>query len=144
MQKARISERSIRRGKISWEQSQVDLKLAKSFVTSSPQKSCLLSVQASINAISSILEVQGHFQLPAFSCVELLDKTISHLKELEGIRSQCYFLDSMLERELIVYEKQKNISFTVAYARACYRAGQNVLRTVRIYWKENTSRLLDP
>ena len=141
MQKARISERSIRRGRISWEQSQEDLKLAGSFIKSAPQKSCLLSVQASINAISSILEIQGHFQLPAFSCVELLDQSIPHVQELERIRPQCYLLDSSIDRDVMGRENQ-HIGFTVAYARSCHKAGRIVLSAIRNYWKENPSRLL--
>ena len=142
MQKAGISERSIRRGRVSWEQSQEDLKLAGSFIKSAPQKSCLLSVQASINAISSILEIQGYFQLPAFSCVEMLDQSIPHAHELEGIRPQCYLLDSSMERDVMGRENQQHIVFTVAYARSCHKAGRIVLSAIRNYWKENPSRLL--
>ena len=142
MQKAEISERSIRRGRVSWDQSHEDLKLAGSFIKSAPQKSCLLSVQASINAISSILEIQGHFQLPSFSCVELLDLSIPHAQELEGIRLQCYLLDSSMERDVMDSENQQHIGFTVAYARSCHKAGSIVLSAIRDYWKEIPSRLL--
>ena len=138
MQNVRISERSIRRGRVSWEQSQEDLKLARSFIKSAPQKSCLLSIQASINAISSILEVQGHFQLPAFSCVELLDQSIPHAQELEGIRPQCYLLDSSMERDVMGGENKQHIGFTVAYAGSCHKAGRIVLARDRSCILPNT------
>ena len=78
MQKIQISERSLKRGKVCWEQSQEDLAQAKDNVKTKPEISCLMSVQASINAISSILEANGHFQLPAFSCVEMLDLALQY------------------------------------------------------------------
>ena len=139
MLKLKISERSIQRGRISWEQSQDDLAQAESFIKTEPQKSCLLSVQASINAISSVLEAQGHFQLPAFSNVELLDKCIQHFEELEKIRSQCYVLDSSLERDVMGHSKQKKPHFNVPFARTCHKSSKIVIDAVRIYWKANQS-----
>ena len=135
MQKIQISERSLKRGKVSWEQSQEDLVQAKTKLKTGPQISCLLSVQASINAISSILEANGHFQLPAFSCVEMLDQALQYHAELEKIRSQCYVLDSSLERDVMGNAQQKNLSFTTPYARTCHQAGQTVLKSVKNYWK---------
>ena len=135
MQKIQISERSISRGKVSWEQSQEDLVQAKTKLKTEPQISCLLCVQASINAISSILEANGHFQLPAFSCVEMLDQALQYHAELEEIRSQCYVLDSSLERDVMGNAQQKNLSFTTPYARTCHQAGQKVLKSVKNYWK---------
>ena len=93
MQKIKISERSLKRGKVSWEQSQEDLAQAKANVKTKPEISCLMSVQASINAISSILEANGHFQLPAFSCVEMLDLALQYHEDLEKIRSKGYAVD---------------------------------------------------
>ena len=135
MQKIQISERSIRRGKISWEQSQEDLVQAKTKIKTEPQISCMLSVQASINAMSSILETKGHFQLPAFSCVEILDQALQYLSELENIRSQCYVLDSSLERDVMGNAQQKNLSFTTPYARTCHQAGQMILKCVKNFWR---------
>jgi|TARA_B100001079_G_C16409931_1_gene515754 hypothetical protein len=135
LQKIQISERSISRGKVSWEQSQEDLVQAKTKLKTEPQISCLLSVQASINAISSILEANGHFQLPAFSCVEMLDQALQYHTELEEIRSQCYVLDSSLERDVMGNAQQKILSFTTPYARTCHQAGQTVLKSVKNYWK---------
>ena len=135
MQKVDISERSILLGKISWEQSQDDLAQAKSCIKTAPQKSCLLSVQASINAISSVLVARGHFQLPAFSSVELLNESIQYAAELEKVRSQCYVLDSSLERDMMGHANQKNTRFTVPFARTCYQAGQAVIDAVRNFWK---------
>ena len=73
MQKAQESEQSIQRARVSWEQSKEDLEIAKSFIKTNPDTSCLLSNQAAINAFSSILQVHGHFQLPAYSSTEMLN-----------------------------------------------------------------------
>ena len=135
MQKIQISERSLKRCKVSWEQSQEDLAQAKANVKTKPEISCLMSVQASINAISSILEANGHFQLPAFSCVEMLDLALQYHEDLEKIRSQCYVLDSSLERDVMGNAQQKNLKFTTPYARTCHQAGQTVLKSVKNYWK---------
>ena len=59
MQKATASDRALRRARISWEQSQEDLRIAKSRIRDSPEVSCLQSTQAAINALGSVLEAQG-------------------------------------------------------------------------------------
>ena len=46
MQKLQESERNINRAKISWEQSKQDLDMAKSFIKTNPDTSCLLSNQS--------------------------------------------------------------------------------------------------
>jgi len=73
MQKAQESARSIHRAEVSWVQSGEDLEMAKSFIKTNPDTSCLLSNQAAINAFSSILLALGHFQLPAYSSTEMLN-----------------------------------------------------------------------
>ena len=73
MNKAQASEQSIHRAQVSCEQSKGDLEMAKSFIKTNPSTSCLLSNQSAINAFSSILQAQGHFQLPAYSSTEMLN-----------------------------------------------------------------------
>ncbi len=144
MQKTEISQRTVRRGRVSWMQCQDDLKTAKGCIRTSPDKSCLLSVQASINALSSVLEAHGHFQLPAFSCVELLNQCLPLAPTLEAIRSQCYVLDGSLDRDLMGHTMQKNMRFTAPYAKTCHRSGQAVIEAVKRYWQENQTRFFKP
>ena len=49
MQKAQESEQSIQRARVSWEQSKEDLEMAKSFIKTNPDTSCLLSNQAAVS-----------------------------------------------------------------------------------------------
>ena len=69
MQKIAPSARSLQRAKVMWEQSNDDLRTARDLQNSNPELSCLQSVQAAINALSSLLEAQGFFQLPSYSAV---------------------------------------------------------------------------
>ena len=136
MQKAAASDRALQRARVSWEQSQEDLRIAKSRIRDSPEVSCLQSTQAAINALSSVLEAQGHFQLPAFSSVEMLDACVSVVPALESVRSQCYVLDSMLERDVLGKARQKNVRFTPAFAKTCHRSAEGILNEIRKFWNQ--------
>jgi len=144
MQKAQESERSIQRGKVSWEQSKEDLEMAKSMIKTHPDTSCLLSSQAAINALSSILQAHGHFQLPSYSSTEMLNQCSSLSPEVEEVRSQCAVLDSSLNRDLFGHTSPKNIQFTPAYARTSFEASSKILKIIRAYWQENRQRFFDP
>ena len=144
MQKAQESKRSIKRAKVSWEQSKVDLEMAKSMIKTHPDTSCLLSSQAAINAISSILQAQGHFQLPAYSSTEMLNHCSTLSPEIEQARSQCVVLDSALNRDLLGNTSPKNIQFTQAFARTSFEASRKIHKIIRAYWKENRQRFFEP
>ena len=144
MQKAQESKRSIKRAKVSWEQSKEDLELAKSMIKTHPDTSCLLSSQAAINAFSSILQAHGHFQLPAYSSVEMLNLCSSVSTLVEKARSQCAVLDSAFNRDFLGNTSQKNIQFTPAFAKTSFEASKKILKIIRAYWQENRQRFFDP
>ena len=144
MQKAIESERSIKRAKVSWEQSKQDLEMAKTMIKSHPDTSCLLSNQAAINGFSSILQAHGHFQLPAYSSIEMLKKCSSVTPSVEKARSQCAVLDSALNRDLLGHTSPKNIQFTPAFARTSFQASRKIHKIIKAYWQENRKRFFDP
>ena len=144
MQKAQESERSIRRAKVSWEQSKDDLEMAKSMIKSRPDTSCLLSSQATINALSSIMQAHGNFQLPAYSPTEMLNKCSSVSPLVEQARKHCAVLDSSLNRDLLGNTSPKNIQFTPAFARTSFEASRKIHKIIRAYWQENKLRFFDP
>ena len=144
MQKAQESESSIQRAKVSWEQSKEDLEMAKSMIKTHPDTSCLLSTQAAINAFSSILQAPGHFQLPAYSSIEMLNQCSSVSPTFETARSQCAVLDSALNRDLLGNASPKNIQFTPAFARTSFEASRKILKIIKAYWHENSQRFFDP
>ncbi len=144
MQKVQESERSIRRARVSWEQSKDDLEMAKSMIKSHPDTSCLFSSQATINAFSSILQAHGNFQLPAYSSTEMLNQCNSVSNIFEQARSQCAVLDSTIDRDLLGNTSQKNIQFTPAFAKTSFEASRKILKIVRAYWRENSQRFFDP
>ena len=138
MQKIAPSVRSLQRAKVMWEQSNDDLRTARDLQNTNPELSCLQSVQAAINALSSLLEAQGFFQLPSYSAVELLDLCVQqNANELESTRSACYILDSSLERDVFGNTQQKNIRFTSPYAKTCLGAARQIHEAVRRYLKKN-------
>jgi len=87
MYKTQPSSRAIQRAQISWQQAQIDFKEAKTVLEFQPHKSSLLSTQAAMNALSSILEARGYFQFPVFSTSELLKKCIEVEKVFEVLHS---------------------------------------------------------
>ena len=109
-----------------------------------PDTSCLLSSQAAINALSSILQAHGHFQLPAYSSIEMLNQCSSVSPTFENARSQCAVLDSALNRDLLGHASPKNIQFTPAFARTSFEASGKIHKIVRVYWHENRQRFFDP
>jgi len=143
MYKAQESERSIHLGMISWEQSKQDLEMAKSFIKTSPETSCLLSSQSAINAFSSILNAKGFFQLPAYSSIEMLNLCSSVFSEFEETRTHCEILDSSLNRDLLGQPRQKNISFTAAFAKTSYNASMAIQKKIKIYLKQNKDLFFD-
>ena len=144
MQKIEENERSINRGRISWEQSKEDLEMAKSFIKTNPDTSCLLSNQAAINAFSSILHAKGYFQLPAYSSTEMLNLCSSVISEIEDAREHCKVLDSSLNRDLLGQVRQKNISFNSAFAKTSYKASQEIQKIIKAYLKQNKDRFFEP
>ena len=144
MQKAQESERSIHRAQVSWEQSGEDLEMAKSFIKTNPDTSCLLSNQAAINAFSSILLALGHFQLPAYSSTEMLNLCSSAAPEVEITRAHCDVLDSALSRDLLGHTRPKNIQFTPVFAKTSYEASSKIHKIVKAYWQENKERFFAP
>ena len=144
MQKTQEFERSIQLAKVSWEQSKEDLEMAKSMIKTHPDTSCLLSNQAAINALSSILQAHGHFQLPAYSSTEMLNQCSSVSPVVEQARSQCDVLDSALNRVLFGHTSPKNILFTPAFARTSFEASRKIHKIISAYWQENRQRFFDP
>ena len=144
MQKAQESDQSIKRARVSWEQSKEDLEMAKSFIKTNPDTSCLLSNQAAINAFSSILQAHGHFQLPAYSSTEMLNICSSVASEVEETRQQCDVLDSVLDRDLLGHTRPKNIKFTAVFAKTSYEASRQIQKIIKDYWKENKTRFFAP
>lgn len=144
MHKAQESERSIHRAQVSWEQSGDDLEMAKSYIKTNPDTSCLLSNQAAINAFSSIMEAQGHFQLPAYSSTEMLNLCTSVTPDVEKARAQCDVLDSALNRDLLGHTRTKNIQFTPAFAKTSYEASSKIHKIIKTYWQKNKDRFFVP
>ena len=136
----RISKRSLQRGKTSWLQSQEDYRLAKECARSQVAKSAMLSSQSAVNALASILEVNGSFQLPTFSAVELLNACIAHETELqaslEELRAVCYLLDESIERDAFDIKKQIPV-FTKDFAKSLLRAAKKVQTVVGKFWKSH-------
>ena len=144
MNKAQESEQSIHRAQVSWEQSKEDLEMAKSFIKTNPDTSCLLSNQSAINAFSSILQAQGHFQLPAYSSKQMLNLCSSVASEVEETRPQCEVLDSALNRDLMGHTRKKNIQFTPSFAKTSYEASRQIHKIIKSYWRENKARFFAP
>ena len=118
--------------------------MAKSFIKTNPDTSCLLSNQAAINAFSSILQAHGHFQLPAYSSTEMLNICSSVVSEVEEARTQCEVLDSALNRDLLGHTRPKNIQFTPAFAKTSYEASKQIHKIIKAYWRENKARFFAP
>ncbi len=139
-----ISKRTLQRAKTSWLQSQEDYKMAKECVKSQIAKSAMLSSQSAVNALASILEASGGFQLPTFSAVELLNACIEYETKLleqsgkpstlEELRAVCYLLDECIERDAFGIKKTLP-TFTPDFAKSLLRATKKVQTTIGKFWK---------
>lgn len=144
MLKTKESSRSRQRAQISWKQAQADLKIAKASLKSQPDKSSLQSAQSAVNALSSILEAHGFFQLPTFSTNELLNKCVEIEKNLEDLRSPCTVLDGTIERDAFGTTRTPHVRFTPAFAKACLKACEEIHKAIKGYWKQNKHRFFAP
>ena len=144
MLKTKPSSRTLQRAEISWRQAGMDLKTAQSCVKSQPDKSSLQSAQAAVNALSSVLEAQGFFQLPTFSTNELLDKCVEIEPDFEKLRSPCTILDGNIERDAFGTTRTPHMGFTPAFARACLKACEEIHKATKHYWKANKARFFAP
>ncbi len=118
--------------------------MAKSFIKTNPDTSCLLSNQSAINAFSSILQAQGHFQLPAYSSTEMLNLCGSVALEVEETRQQCEVLESALNRDLLGHTRSSNIQFTPTFAKTLYEASRQIHKIIKAYWLQNKDRFFAP
>ena len=139
MQKINISDRTKQRALVYWEQAKEDWKVAEKNIKENPEKSCLLSTQGAMNALSSILTAKGFFQIPAYSTIELLDQCTEINSTFEELRAPCTILDGMLEKDLFGHTKQKSNRVTPAFAKACFRAGKEIQEFMKKYLKNNPS-----
>ena len=144
MLKTKESSRSVQRAQVSWQQSQMDLKIAKSSLKTQPDKSSLQSAQAAMNALSAILEAHGYFQLPTFSTIELLDKCVTIEPSFEELRADCNLLDGTVERDMFGTTRTPHIQFTPAFAKACLKACEGIHTQTKKYWKQNKNRFFSP
>ena len=141
MHKTRPTFRAIKRAQISWQQAQIDFNEAKSVLKYQPHKSSLLSAQAAINALSSVLEARGYFQLPVFSTSELLKKCIEVEKVFEDLHSSCTVLDGTVERDMFQSTRTPQAQFSPAFARACLKACREIQKETKKYWNRNKNLL---
>lgn len=144
MLKTDTSPRGIQRAEISWKQSQADLKIAKGAIKSQPHKGSLQSAQAAINALSSVLEAHGYFQLPAFSATELLEHCIEIDSVFEELRGPCTLLDGTLERDMFGSTRTPTLDFTPSFARACFKASEQIHKQIKQYWKQHKKQFFAP
>lgn len=144
MLKVKESPRSIQRAEVSWEQAKTDLKVAKSALKNQPGKCAMQSAQATINALSSVLEAHGYFQLPAFSSTELLDHCIKIDPLFEELRPVCRLLDGTIERDTFGTQRTPTMDFTPAFGRSCVKGSETALKLIKRYWKQNKHRFFSP
>lgn len=144
MLKTKESSRTLQRAQTSWKQAGADLKIAQSSLKAQPDKSSLQSAQAAVNALSSVLEAQGFFQLPTFSTNELLNKCVEIDADFEKLRSPCTILDGTIERDAFGTTRTPHVGFTPAFARACLKACEEVYKETKRYWKANKNRFFAP
>lgn len=136
-------EKSLQRGKLLWQQSQVDLKSAwKKWKGGQFLESSCLSLQASINALSAVCTLNGIFQYPNFSPMRMSALCVEKDPRFERLQEACMALEEVQEADPF-----SDVSTPIAGkegSRACYDHGEAVITLVKGYLKDNRGRFFSP
>lgn len=137
------SAEQIRRARVFWKQSGQDLKSARARLKKQDYlQSSLLSLQATVNGLSAVCHLHGHFQLPVGSASELLALCAEEAEELRPLLGACAALDEAMEQD--PFAAQREADREAELSRRCLEEGRAVLDTVKRYLKRNRRRFFSP
>lgn len=135
--------RTVEQARRMWEQSGADLKAARSNLRRRDYlQSAFLSLQASINGLSAVCFLNGHFQLPAGSPPHLMALCAEADPRFAELPGTCPGLDEAMESN--PFHPERDPAHEKALARQCREEGERVLKLVRGYLKDNRERFFAP
>jgi HEPN domain-containing protein len=136
------SRELVRRARLFWEQSEADLKSAwqrwkaKAYLDSS-----FLSLQAALNALSTVCYLNGQVRIPNFSAVQLGSLCRELDPRFAAVEEACRELETVQGKNPYAPEAPETER---AHSRLCYRQSDAILREVRGYLKSNRQRYFAP
>jgi len=134
---------ALRRARMFWEQSQADLKEARSQLRKRANlDSSFLSFQAAINALTSLCYLHGEYRVPNFSTTQLAAKLQGYDPHFEQVEDAARALESV--QELNPYRDDRDEAEERKLAKAYYDHGNAILKTVRGYLKTHRKRFFTP
>lgn len=138
-----ISEEALRRARVYWEQAQQDRKTAKQKLRAGAfLDSSFLGLQAALNGLSAVCGLQGHFQLPAASPLEMLELCREAHPAFEALREPCQALEETAGRNPFAPQPSEKESRQAC--RETLKNSEQVLAALRDYLKANRKRFFAP
>jgi len=135
------SSETLRRARLFWEQSQADLRSARSLHRSRDYvHSSFLSLQAVTNGLSAVCHLHGHFQLPTGGPTQLL--ALCAQADAQFASLELAHLERAMERNPFAPDEGQDPA--PAFSQACLAEGEAVIESIQRYLKANKSRFFAP
>jgi len=140
---SQISQETIRRSRLFWEQSRQDLQEAKGYLRREAfLESGHLGFQAAINALSAVCMLQGHYRLPNTTPLLLLDLCREADRRFADLDDPCQALEEAAGGS--PFAEHPPTGDAKAKAVDHLRESERILAAVRGYLKENKKRFYSP
>ena len=137
------SPEALRRAKLFWEQARDDHRNAgKKRKAKEHLESAYLSFQAALNALAVVCYVNGKFQPPNHSAVQMASLCAEIDPRFEVLREACAALDTVQDRS--PFDKQPDAAALAEMSRAALESGERILGAVAAYLKEHRPRMFAP
>jgi len=134
---------TIRRARVFWLQSQDDLKLARRHLRRrSYHDGSFLSMQAALNALSTVCRLHGHFMPPQHGLREMLGLCGQCDPRFDAVLAGEAALDTVPERNPFAPADPPEAA--EAFTRSCLAEAEQVVGAVRGYLKEHRRRFFAP
>jgi hypothetical protein len=135
------SSETLRRARLSWEQSQADLKSARSSHKAGQfMHGSFLCLQSALNGLAAICQVHGHFHLPNGGPAPLLALCVDSDPAFPTL--ECPQLERVLERNPFAPEDSSDPA--AAFSQACLAECEALCQSIRRYLKANQGRFFKP
>ncbi len=138
-----FTEEAARRARIYWEQAKQDQKSAKQKMRAGEYlESAFLGLQATLNGLSAVCRLHGHFQLPASSPQQLLALCREADRCFDFLEGACQALEEAGGRN--PFGPQPSSSESKEACLATLKNCEEVIAAVRAYLKTHRKRFFAP
>jgi hypothetical protein len=137
------SPQVLRRARLFWEQAILDGRSARDkHKASAHLESGYLSFQSALNALTAVCYLNGRFQLPNFSAVQMAGLCAEVDGSFDAIGEACAALDAVQQHS--PFDAKADPAALANLSRESLAHGAHIVAAVRTYLKERRKRFFAP